>query len=331
MNSFNALKLPAPLEKALQAMSLGAPTPVQAQAIPVAMSNRDLMGCAPIGSGKTLAFSIPMITRLLKAPNKGALILIPTKESASEVMEVLNRLTVNTPEIKSAALVGGAPIEPQSKALSVRPRIIVATPDRLVEHLKKGGVSLSSMEILVLNEADKMLEKGFQAQLSEILRFLPRSRQTLLFSTTLPPEIIKMSEKWLREPVRVTIEAKVEAVAKPAPKAAAPKVAPKAALKVTKTKKVAQPIAPTTIDSENVLLNQLKARKGSVLVFTRTKSRTDILAKHLAQYGHPVARLKTIKGFRSGEYRILVATDVEARGLDISNIQHVINYDLLTQ
>jgi ATP-dependent RNA helicase DeaD len=305
-NSFKDLKLPAPLEKALQAMNLSIPTPIQAQAIPVAMSNRDLIGCVPSDSGKngkTLAFCIPLVTRLLKAPNKGSLVLVPTGELALEIMEVLKNLTAHAPEIKSAVLIDGADIAPEAKALSVRPRILVATPGRLVEHIKKGAVSLSSMEILVLNEADRLFEKGFQLQLNEILRFLPRSRQTLLFSATLPPEIVKMSEKWLREPVRITIEQEVVA---PAPAAPA--------------KKLAQ---------NDVLLSQLKAKKGSVLVFSRTKSRTDRLAKYLAEYGHPVARIKAIKGFRSGACRILVTTDVEARGLDTSNIQHVINYDSL--
>jgi superfamily II DNA/RNA helicase len=315
MNSFNELKLPAPLEKALQAANFGKPTPIQTQAIPVAMSNRDLMACAPADSGRTLAFSIPVVTRLLKAPNKGSLILIPAKELADDIVEILKKLTANNPEIKFAALVGGAPMEPQSEALSVRPRVLVATPDRLVEHLKKGAVSLSSMEILVLNEADRLISGGFQAQLSEILRFLPRSRQTLLFSSTLPPEIVKMSEKWLREPVRITVEA--APIAKPAAPVKAPK---KAAPTVAE---------PKSSEQDNVLLKQLNSKKGSVLVFTRTKSRTDILAKQIAQYGHPVARIKTIKGFRSGECRILVATDIEARALDISKIKHVINYDLI--
>jgi ATP-dependent RNA helicase DeaD len=310
MNSFNELKLQAPLEKALQEMSISTLTQLQAQAIPVAMSNRDLIACVQAGSGKTLAFAIPMITRILKAPNKGALVLLPTPELALQVMEVLKKLTSPMSEIKSAVLIGG-PIAPQIKALSVRPRILVATPDRLVEHLKKGSVSLSSMEILVLNEADRMLELGFQPQLSEILRFLPRSRQTLLFSAKLPPEIVKMSEKWLREPVRITIEA----AALSAPKAV--------------SAEASSPDLGKDSGKNNLLLSQLNAKKGSVLVFTLTKTRTDILAKYLAKYGHPVARVQAIKGFRSGECRILVATDVEARGLDISNIKHVINYDLL--
>jgi ATP-dependent RNA helicase DeaD len=302
MNSFKELKLPTPLEKALQTLNLSCPTPVQAQAIPVAMSNRDLMVSAQKGSGKTLAFLIPMLSRLSKAPSKGSLVLVPHGELASEVMEVLKSLLAQNPEIKSAVLVDGAPIAPEAKALSVRPRILIATPGRLVEHIKKGAVSLSSMEILVLNEADKLLEKGFQPQLSEILRFLPRSRQTLLFSSTIPPEIVKMAEKWLREPVRLTI------AAEPAPVA---------------------PAAQPSDGKNGVLLSQLNSKKGSVLVFTRTKSRTDILAKYLAEFGHPVARVKAIKGFRSGECRILLATDVEASKIDISGIQHVINYDLL--
>jgi ATP-dependent RNA helicase DeaD len=316
MKNFSELKLPAPLEKALEAMHFDIPTPIQAQAIPVALSNRDLIGCAQTGTGKTAAFAVPMITRLLKAPNKSALILVPTRELALQIVDVLNKLTAFTPDLKTAVIIGGTSMQPQMRNLLKKPRILVATPGRLVDHLRRGSISLSSMEILVLDEADRMLDMGFAPQLNEILRFIPRSRQTMLFSATLPSNIMKMAEKWLREPVRVT-------------------VGPVS----TPVKKIAHSVVQTTGPQKNgVLLDELNARQGSVLVFTRTKHRTDRLAKYLAQFGHPVARIHgdrsqgqrnmAINGFRSGQFRILVATDIAARGLDISHIAHVINYDL---
>jgi ATP-dependent RNA helicase RhlE len=316
MKTFQELKLPLPLEKALQLMHFTVPTPIQAEAIPVALNHRDLIGCAQTGTGKTAAFCVPMISRLLKVPNRSSLVLVPTRELAVQIVEVLKKLTVTSPELKTALLIGGTSMQPQMRSLLKKPRILVATPGRLVDHLRRGSVSLSSLEILVLDEADRMLDMGFAPQLNEILRFIPKTRQTLLFSATLPSDIEKLASKWLKDPVRVTIGA----VSQPA-------------------KKVAHTVVQTTGPGKNtVLLDELNAREGSILIFARTKHRTDRVAKYLASYGHPVTRIhgdrsqgqrnKAIDGFRSGEFRILVATDIAARGLDISHIAHVINYDL---
>ncbi len=316
MNHFNELKLPPALEKALQVMKFEQPTPIQAKAIPVALANRDLIGCAQTGTGKTAAFSIPMITRLTKVPNKTGLILVPTRELGSQILEVLKNLTQFAPEMKSTLLIGGMSMKAQVRSAQSKPRIIVATPGRLVDHLKRGTVSLSSVEILVLDEADRMLDMGFAPQLNEILRFLPKVRQTLCFSATLPSDIEKLSARYLKDPVRVTIGVVSQ-----------------------HANKIQQSVVQTLQTKKNdTLMDQLNVRKGSVLIFARTKSRTDRVARYLAEYGHPVTRIHggrtqgqrtaAVEGFRDGRFRILVATDIAARGIDIPHIAHVINYDL---
>ena len=316
MNHFNELKLPPALEKALNSMKFEQPTPIQAKAIPVALANRDLIGCAQTGTGKTAAFSIPMITRLIKMPSKTGLILVPTRELGSQILEVLKKLTQFAPEMRSTLLIGGMSMKAQVRSAQSKPRIIVATPGRLVDHLKRGTVSLSSVEVLVLDEADRMLDMGFAPQLNEILRFLPKVRQTLFFSATLPSDIEKLSNRYLKDPVRVTIGVVSQ-----------------------HAKKIQQSVIQTLQAKKNdTLMDELNLRKGSVLIFARTKSRTDRVARYLAEYGHPVTRLHggrtqgqrnaAVEGFRDGKFRILVATDIAARGIDIPHIAHVINYDL---
>jgi ATP-dependent RNA helicase DeaD len=319
MNHFNELDLPQALTAALTAMNFETPTPIQAKAIPVALAHRDLIGCAQTGTGKTAAFCIPVIARLLKVPNKTALILVPTRELATQVAEVLQALTLHSPDIHGALLIGGMPMTPQIRALQRKPRIVVATPGRLVDHLRRGNVSVSSAEILVLDEADRMLDMGFAPQLAEILRFLPKTRQTLFFSATMPLDIEKLSARFLKDPVRITIGEASQPV-----------------------EKIQQSVVQTTAAKKNdTLMDELNARKGSVLIFARTQVRTDRVAKYLEEFGHPVTRLhggrtqgqrnQAVSGFRDGRFRILVATDIAARGIDISHIAHVINYDLPQQ
>jgi superfamily II DNA/RNA helicase len=316
MQKFSELMLPLALEKALVAMKYVTPTPVQAEAIPVALNRRDVIGCAQTGTGKTAAFCIPVIARLMKAPLATALILVPTRELAAQVAEVLRDLTQHSPEIRSSLIIGGMAMQPQILSLQRKPRIVVATPGRLVDHLKRGSLSLSQVALLVLDEADRMLDMGFAPQLNEILRFLPKVRQTLFFSATLPSDIEKLSARFLKDPVRVTIGAISQPV-----------------------QKIQQSVIQTTIAKKNdALMDELNLRNGSVLIFARTQIRTDRVARHLEQYGHVVTRLHggrtqgqrntAIAGFREGRFRILVATDIAARGIDISHIAHVINYDL---
>jgi ATP-dependent RNA helicase DeaD len=319
MQNFNELKLPLPLEKALQAMKFEKPTPIQEQAIPAALTHRDLIGCAQTGTGKTLAFCVPTLARLIKLPSKTALVLVPTRELATQITDVLKQLTLFTPDIKSTILIGGMPMQPQIRSIQRRPRVIVATPGRLVDHLKRGTISLTSTEILILDEADRMLDMGFAPQLNQILRFLPKTRQTLFFSATLPADIEKLSMRFLKDPVRVTIGAISQPV-----------------------KKIHQSVVQTSVAKKNdALLDQLNTREGSVLIFARTQVRTDRVSRYLEEYGVSVTRLhggrsqgqrnSAVSGFRDGRFRVLVATDIAARGIDISHIAHIINYDLPMQ
>jgi ATP-dependent RNA helicase DeaD len=316
MKTFQELNLPASLEKALKMMQFTTPTPIQAKAIPIALTERDIIGCAQTGTGKTAAFCIPMITRLLKEPNKTSLILVPTRELAMQIEDVLRKLTSKSPELKLALLIGGASMDRQMRALHNKPRIIVATPGRLMDHLARKTASLAHVGVVVLDEADRMLDMGFAPQLNKILQSIPKDRQTLLFSATLPNDIEKMAAKWLKNPERVTVGEVSRA-----------------------SSQISHSVVQTTTNGKNnTLLDELNAREGSVLIFARTKHRTDRLANYLAGFGHPVTRIHgdrsqgqrnmAIRGFRNGDFRIMVATDIAARGLDISHIAHVINYDL---
>ncbi len=314
--NFQDMPLPSTVHQALKAMNFSEATPIQEQAIPLILEQRDLIACAQTGSGKTGAFSIPMVTRLLEHTGKTGLILAPTRELAVQILEVFSKLTLATPNLRVTLLIGGAPMQKQIRALAQRPRIIVATPGRLVDHLHQRTVSLAQTSMLVLDEADRMLDMGFAPQLNEILRHLPNERQTLLFSATLPDNIMKLASKYLKDPAHVAISSSEQA-----------------------PPKIQHTVIETSSDAKNdVLLDQLVQRQGSVLIFARTKHRTDRLAKYLQKYGHSVARIHgdrsqsqreaALQGFRTGKFRILVATDIAARGIDVPHIAHVINYDL---
>lgn len=316
MKSFKELSLPLELDRALTGMNFHTPTPIQALAIPVALMGRDLIGCAQTGTGKTAAFCIPLIVNLAKNPAKTALILAPTRELAMQIETVFKTLSKNYNDMRAALLIGGASMGPQFKALRAKPRVLVATPGRLMDHLRQRSVSLAKAEILVLDEADRMLDMGFAPQLNEILRFIPKNRQTMLFSATMPEEIRKLAAKYLHNPERVT----VGTVSQPA-------------------RTISQSIVETTQSNKNkTLVDELGSREGSVLIFARTKRRTDRVAKFLYEGGYRVSRIHgdrtqkqrndAIEGFRNGKFNILVATDIAARGIDISHIAHVINYDL---
>ena len=316
MQHFNELQLQEPIAKALQAMKFEKPTPIQAEAIPMGLDGKDIIACAQTGTGKTAAFSIPIVDRLLKHPQKSALILVPTRELAAQVTEVLREITRFTPGIKGVMLIGGMSMRPQIDKLRRGVRLVVATPGRLLDHLERRTLKLDSLDVLVLDEADRMLDMGFAPQLNKILPHLPKERQTLLFSATLPANIEQLSARYLNKPVRVT----VGAVSRP-------------------VEKIQQSIVETTAAGKNeTLVDELLAREGSVLVFARTKARTDRVARHLQKYGHSVTRIhgdrtqgqrnSAVSGFRDGRFRIMVATDIAARGIDISHIANVINYDL---
>ncbi len=317
MNTFQDLKqLPEGLKKALAALNFQSPTPIQSAAIPVALEGGDLIGCAQTGSGKTVAFALPLLTRLIEDRESIGLVLVPTRELASQVVGVMESLMKFNAGIGVVSLIGGVPMNPQVRTLARRPRVIVATPGRLIDHLQSRNLSLGRTAMLVLDEADRMLDMGFAPQLNQVLKYLPRERQTMLFSATLPDDILKLASKFLHEPKRV----QVNAISQAAPD-------------------IHQESLVVSVDKKNeTLLDQLNARQGTVIVFARTQSRTNRLAKYLDSYGLGVARLhggltqgqrtKSLEQFRKGTARIMVCTDIAARGIDIDHVAHVINFDL---
>jgi len=314
--SFENLQLPPFLLKSLKSMNFVTPTPIQAQAIPFALEGRDVMGMAQTGTGKTAAFSIPLAVRLNEQPHQTGLVLAPTRELALQIYKFIRGLADNNQSLGTVLIVGGAPMKQQIRELRRNPRIIVATPGRLVDHLRSEPKLLSRASILVLDEADRMLDMGFMPQLRTILKALPRTRQTMMFSATFANEVKRLAHENMHNPEQVSVG--------------------EPSRPIEKIEQVAMDI--TQAQKNTVILDELNARQGSVLIFTRTKSRTDRLSKYLNGYGYKVTRIHgnrtlaqrrgAIEGFRSGEFRILVATDIAARGLDIADIGHVINFDL---
>jgi ATP-dependent RNA helicase DeaD len=315
MENFDSLNLPAQLKEALVKMGFNTPTPIQAQAIQPALEGKDILGSAATGTGKTGAFGIPLVNKLLTATRGSALILCPTRELAMQVQQQL-KLMVGSAPIKTALLIGGESMPKQLAELRMRPRIIVGTPGRINDHLERGSLMLHDTSFLVLDETDRMLDMGFGPQLERIFKFLPPVRQTLMFSATLPENIVKISQKYLKSPVRVAAGEN----SKPAPK-------------ITQ-----ENILVTEESKYDRLVEELNKREGSVIIFVKTKWNTEKLAKRLRAAKHSAdaihgdlrqnQRDKVIKSFREMKHRILVATDIAARGLDIPHIEHVINYDL---
>ncbi|MBS1959958.1 MAG: DEAD/DEAH box helicase [Bdellovibrionales bacterium] len=316
MKTFTELKLPATLQESLKLMGFKEPTPIQAQAIPAVMEGHDLIGLAQTGTGKTAAFGIPMINHLIANRDASAIILVPTRELANQVCEVLKDLTRKNPEIRIVTIIGGMAMQGQLRQIQKGFRILVATPGRLVDHLQQRSGLLNRVNMVVMDEADRMLDMGFAPQLKQIYPHLPSKRQTLLFSATLPKEIEALAQKLLKDPVKV----QVGQISVP-------------------VSKINQRAVRINGDMKNDrLLDEVNARQGSILVFVRTKRRTDKVAKFLKSYGLTVAvihgnksqgqRNLAIKGFKEETARILCATDIAARGIDISHVAHVINYDL---
>lgn len=316
MSTFEAFNLPSPLLSALKALKYETPTPIQQKSIPDALAGKDLIGIAQTGTGKTAAFGIPLIVALQQNPKAYALILAPTRELALQIEGVLVKLTKGTPHMRITCLIGGASMIRQMHELRRHPRILVATPGRLLDHMSQGNVTLRNVHFLVLDEADRMLDIGFEPQLRDIFKEVPRQRQTLLYSATFPHRIAKLAERYMTTPVKVTVGQVAQPVAK-----------------------IRQSFVRTTQQGKNtVLMQELKQRQGSVLIFTRTKHRTDRLTKFLSDAGLKAERIhgnrtqaqrnRAIEDFRNRRFRILVATDIASRGLDIPHIAHVINYDL---
>lgn len=318
MTNFKDFRLPLPLLNALDQMGYITPTPIQDQAIPLALGGKDILGSAQTGTGKTAAFVLPLLTKLVaeEEMQTTGLILTPTRELASQVMQVIKGMTKNLPKLKTALIIGGDSMGRQFDQLRQRPRLIVGTPGRVNDHLKRKTLDLSKVCMLVLDETDRMLDMGFGIQLDEILKYVPQERQTLMFSATFPKEILALSAKYLRDPSRVA---------------------------VGETHAPAQKIKQDLVRLEEKekyprLLEELARREGSILIFVKTKHGADKLAGQLTSRNFVAEsihgdlkqsrRVRVIDGFRRQKYRIMVATDVAARGLDIPHIRHVINYDL---
>lgn len=297
-------------------MNFVRPTPIQEKAIPVALTGRDVMGMAQTGTGKTAAFAIPVLARLQSLDGKTALVLAPTRELALQIFDVFKKLNGTADTMKCALLIGGVPLGPQHRELARKPRVLIATPGRLVDHLNHQPKLLSQLAIVVVDEADRMLDMGFRPQLKQIRKYLPVKRQTMMFSATFPDDIQKLAAEFLYQPEKVSVGEAMKPV-----------------------RKIEQTVIETTAKEKNdILLDELNARQGSVLIFARTKHRTHRLMRYLQDYGYKVTylhgdrtqaqRKNAIEGFRRGDFRILVATDIASRGLDIDDIAHVINYDL---
>ena len=316
MQNFNLFKIEDSLKDSITRMKFKEPTPIQRQAIPVALEGKDILGTAQTGTGKTLAFGIPLINKLILDKNAFALVTCPTRELATQVMDAIKNLISDKINIKTALLIGGESMQKQLRQLGKRSRLIVGTPGRINDHLKRKSLNLRATKYLVLDETDRMLDMGFAPQIEMILKFVPKNHQTLLFSATLPKDIIRISERYLINPSRISVGSTTVPIAK----------IKQETLQVYKENKY------------NELIDQLLSRKGSILVFVKTKRNADRMVKRLKEEDHSAdaihgdlrqsKRDRVMNAFRKGVKRILVATDVAARGLDIPLIQHVINYDL---
>ncbi len=313
--SFHTLGIAPGLLSILDQLKLTQPTPIQAQAIPVAIQGKDVMGIAQTGTGKTLAFGIPMIAQIMLDKTKQGLVLLPTRELALQVNESLMRLG-RPLGFRTAVLIGGDSMEKQKRQIRANPHIIIATPGRLNDHLGQRTISLARVSILVLDEADHMLDMGFAPQIAKIVAHVPKKRQTMLFSATMPREVVALATSYMELPLRVEVS--------PPGKAA---------------DKVTQEIFFVAhMEKLDLLVKLLNEYAGSTLVFTRTKFIAKRIALSLRNKNFTAAeihsnrslsqRREALDGFKSGRYRVLVATDIAARGIDVSGIAVVINYDL---
>jgi ATP-dependent RNA helicase RhlE len=318
--AFSALNLHSTLVRGIEDLGFVRPTPIQSQAIPHALEGRDLLACAATGSGKTAAFLLPILHQLMEQPRgtTRALVLAPTRELALQILDDLNGLARHT-GLKAAAVHGGVSMGPQEKAFRKGADVIIATPGRLLDHFQYDYASLSGLEYLVLDEADRMLDMGFLPDIRRVLRHVPKPRQTFFFSATMPAPIEKLTHEILRAPAKIALQRR-----------AAP------------ARGVAQTVYPVPAGLRGALLVELLTRGHiqEALVFTRTKHRADRLAKLLNRKGISAERIhgnrsqaqrtKVLAGFKAGEYRVLVATDIAARGIDVEALGHVVNFDVPT-
>jgi len=315
---FAHLKLNPALTKAIKELGFVRPTPIQAEAVPPALEGRDLIACAQTGSGKTAAFLLPIINRLIDRSRRTtrALILAPTRELAAQILEDFNALSLHTP-VTGAAVYGGVAMAPQEHAFRSGVDIIIATPGRLIDHMRSPYARLNQIEHLVLDEADRMLDMGFLPEIRRILAKLPTRRQTLLFSATMPAPIVVLAGEMLRDPVSIQMQ-----------REAAPPSG------------ITQAVYPVPQELKSALIVHLLRRKTmtQALIFTRTKHRANRLADALVRAGIRAERIHgnrsqsqrtaALAGFKNGTFPVLVATDIAARGIDVDELGHVVNFDV---
>jgi len=316
--SFDALGLDPVLLRAVKSAGFTIPTPIQSAAIPAVLAGRDVIGTAQTGSGKTLAFVLPILHRLLGVPpgRTRALVLAPTRELANQIETTLAEFARST-RVRGVAVYGGVGMRPQEDALRRGVDVVVATPGRLLDHMERRNVDFRELQVLILDEADRMLDMGFLPDVRRIVSTLPRHRQTLLFSATMPPQIVDLSRNLMHDPVRLSVS---------------PPDRPPASIR--------HEVFPVPQHLKTALLLRLLGREDmmSVLIFVRTKRRVDRVCRQLEQAGFRAGRIhgdrsqaqreQALGAFRNGRERFLVATDVAARGIDVAGISHVINYDV---
>ena len=308
------------VKKAVEKLGFEKPTEVQSRAIPAVLEGKDVLVTAQTGSGKTAAFLTPILTKMLEAAEekkfRKALIIAPTRELAEQIGQVARELTFFARRFRYAVVIGGSGYGRQLAQLRERPAFVIGTPGRLIDHIERGTLKLDTFDFLVLDEADRMLDMGFEPQIEQIVAALPESRQTMMFSATMPPEVKRLVSRYLKEPVRISVGEENRPV-----------------------DRIKQDVVELReADKEQTLLREIDKIAGSIIVFVKTKMKADRIAQMLAEAGHDAdslhgdltqgARRRVTMNFREEKIRILVATDIAARGLDIDHIQHVVNYDL---
>jgi ATP-dependent RNA helicase DeaD len=313
---FKSFGLPEELLLALERLSITIPTPIQAEAVPFGLDGKDVLGSAQTGTGKTLAYLLPLCTNLLASTENSALIMTPTRELAIQVQDMANKLLAKKPQFEIALLIGGDPMGKQLGQLRRRPQLIIGTPGRINDHLNRGSLNLSRTQFLVLDETDRMLDMGFSEQLETIIEVMHETRQTLMFSATMPKNIVRIANQYLSDPARITVGSTTQPVTH-----------------------IKQDIIHTSHSEKFAhLLRELNEREGSAIVFVKTKIGAEDLKERLCDEHHSAdaihgdlhqrKRERVVKSFRANKSRIMVATDIAARGLDVPHIRHVINYDL---
>jgi ATP-dependent RNA helicase RhlE len=311
---FDGLGIAPKILDILERIKFKVPTPIQLKVIPLAMEGKDVVGIAQTGTGKTHAFAIPMVQRLAQKKGIG-LVLAPTRELAIQIDEAFQGI-VPAFGMKTACLIGGASMNDQVAALRKNPRVIIATPGRLIDHMGRWNVMTHDVIMLVLDEADRMLDMGFAPQIDKILKYLPKDRQTMLFSATIPSKVMEIASQYMKLPVSV-------------------EVAPSG----TTAENITQELFIVRKDMKLNLLGKLiRQYHGAILLFSRTKHNAKKITRSLRQMGHRAAeihsdrslsqRREALEGFKSGRYKVLVATDIAARGIDVIGIELVVNYDL---